>query len=29
MIDTIRKKLNPDRFPNMSGMMAAIVGVFP
>jgi len=28
MIDTIRKKLNPDRFPNMSGMMAAIVGYF-
>ena len=26
MMDAIRKKLNPGRFPNMSGKMAAIVG---
>lgn len=28
MIESIRTKLNPERFPNMSGTMAAIVGYF-
>ncbi len=28
MNEILRHKLNPERFPNMSGMMSAIVGYF-